>query len=158
MHADWIQSSNGLPREGQQIEFLLDFRNVAMEGCYTHQAFQSHWAEYDIDRVRSWRKVREVCDLIIPAPYVAARVLETLPSGYAIPPISAAGGVSLLGSSIRFIRRLCKHQALPLRKLRQLNDEIESSSIPLPYAQKNLQGRFKIGQPQPSNQMSSLTS
>ncbi len=67
MNADWTQSSTGLPREGQQIEFLLESRSVAMEGSYTHQAFHSHWAEYAVDRVRSWRRLREACDLATPA-------------------------------------------------------------------------------------------
>ncbi len=74
MYADWIFSSNGLPREGQQIEFLLDSRNVAMEGSYTHQVFHSHWAEYAIDRVLSWRNLRQESELTIPARFQTATV------------------------------------------------------------------------------------
>ena len=55
MDADWINSSARLPRDGEEIEFVLDSRTVAMQGTYTHQAFHSHWAEYATDRVRSWR-------------------------------------------------------------------------------------------------------
>lgn len=80
MYADWITSSNGLPREGQQIEFMLDFRDVAMKGSYTHQVFHSHWAEYEVDRVRSWRNLRQECDLTIPAPYQAASAPTFAPS------------------------------------------------------------------------------
>jgi hypothetical protein len=57
MNAYWNRSSNGLPGEGQQIEFILDHRNVAMQGTYIHQVFHTHWAQYDIDRVRSWREL-----------------------------------------------------------------------------------------------------
>lgn len=79
MYAEWITSANGLPREGQQIEFLLDCRSIAMEGSYTHQAFRSHWAEYDVDRVRSWRGLAEVCDLATPAQNQVPRVLIRAP-------------------------------------------------------------------------------
>ncbi len=79
MHAQWIQSSNGLPREGQQIEFLLESRSIAIEGSYTHQAFRSHWAEYAIDRVRRWRNLREVGDLATPVWNQTLRVLSSAP-------------------------------------------------------------------------------
>ncbi len=79
MHAQWIKSSNGLPREGQQIEFLLESRSVAMEGSYTHQAFRSHWAEYAVDRVLSWRNLGKVCELTTPARNQALRVLSGAP-------------------------------------------------------------------------------
>ena len=78
MYADWIFSSNGLPHQGQQIEFLLDFRNVAMNGTYIHQAFRSHWAEYDVARVRSWRNLTEVCDLATPPRSQAKHVLSNV--------------------------------------------------------------------------------
>lgn len=55
MYADWNHSSKRLPCEGQKIEFLLDHRNVAMEGIYNRQVFHSQWAQYAADRVRSWR-------------------------------------------------------------------------------------------------------
>ena len=79
MYADWIFSSNGLPREGQQIEFLLESRSVAMEGSYTHHAFRSHWAEYAVDRVCSWRNLRQVGDLATPVRNQALRVLSSAP-------------------------------------------------------------------------------
>ncbi|MCK9540187.1 hypothetical protein [Dokdonella sp.] len=55
MYQDWQRSADGLPREGQQIEFILDYRNVALVGTYTRQAFHTHWAEYGVERVGSWR-------------------------------------------------------------------------------------------------------
>ena len=79
MYADWNQSSNGLPREGQQIEFMLDYCSVAMEGTYDHQVFHSHWAEYTVDRVRSWRNLVQECDRATPPRNQAERVLSSAP-------------------------------------------------------------------------------
>lgn len=80
MYAEWIHSSNGLPHEGQQVEFLLERRSVALEGSYTHQAFRSHWVEYAISRVRSWRNLTQQCDLAIPVWNQAERVLSNASS------------------------------------------------------------------------------
>jgi hypothetical protein len=77
MNTDWYCSSNELPREGQQIEFVLDHRNVAMQGTYHHYVFQSHWAEYAIERVRSWRNRSEQSDQATPAPNRAVRALSS---------------------------------------------------------------------------------
>ena len=79
MNTDWNHSSNGLPREGQQIEFLLDHRSVAMEGTYVRQAFRSHWTEYTVDRVRSWRDQVQKCDRAAPAWEKAGGVLSSAP-------------------------------------------------------------------------------
>ena len=79
MYAEWIQSSNSLPREGQQIEFLLDHRSMAMEGTYTRQGFHSHWTEYDVDRVRSWRNLTAVGDQATPTGNQAPRVPSSAP-------------------------------------------------------------------------------
>ena len=78
MNIDWNHSSNGLPREGQQIEFLLDHRSVAMEGTYVRQAFCSHWTEYTVDRVRSWRDQVQKCDRAAPAWEKAGGVLSSV--------------------------------------------------------------------------------
>jgi len=53
----WIRSSTALPQEGQSVEFVLDGREVRLDGNYTHQTFQSRWSGYDVQRVRSWRPV-----------------------------------------------------------------------------------------------------
>ena len=79
MYADWNESSNGLPRKGQQVEFVLDHRSVALEGIYDHQAFHSVWAEYTVDRVRSWRNLTQQCDRPTPARNQAERVLSSAP-------------------------------------------------------------------------------
>jgi hypothetical protein len=55
VHTQWITSSTGLPHEGQHVEFMLDGRDVAMEGAYVRQIFRTRWTGYDIERVRTWR-------------------------------------------------------------------------------------------------------
>ena len=76
MYSDWNHSSNGLPREGQRIEFVLDCRSVAMEGTYDQQVFHSHWAEYTVDRVRSWRNLTQAFDCASTVRDRAASVLS----------------------------------------------------------------------------------
>ena len=53
---EWIDSSAALPPEGEPVEFLLDGRNVPIEGTYARQTFQSRWSGYEIRRVRSWHR------------------------------------------------------------------------------------------------------
>ena len=55
MCAQWVASSAELPHEGEPVEFLLDGRDVAMDGTYTRQMFRSQWSDYDVGRVRNWR-------------------------------------------------------------------------------------------------------
>lgn len=55
MFTQWVGSAAGLPREGQCVEFVLDGREVAMDGTYDGRTFRSHWSGYPIERVRSWR-------------------------------------------------------------------------------------------------------
>jgi hypothetical protein len=55
MHTRWTTSSAALPHEGQHVEFVLDGRDVAMEGAYVQQVFRTRWTGYDVERVRTWR-------------------------------------------------------------------------------------------------------
>ena len=55
MSTDWVASSTGLPNEGASVEFVLDHRNVAIDGTYTRQVFHSRWSGYEVERVRTWR-------------------------------------------------------------------------------------------------------
>jgi hypothetical protein len=55
MTIEWIASSLGLPREGEPVEFVLDGRDVALDGTYVQQIFRSRWTGYKVDRVRTWR-------------------------------------------------------------------------------------------------------
>lgn len=55
MDAEWVATSAALPPEDKPIEFVLDGRDVAIEGTYARQTFQSRWSGYDVQRVRTWR-------------------------------------------------------------------------------------------------------
>jgi hypothetical protein len=55
MYTDSVKREAGLPQEGQSVEFILEGREVAMDGTYAERTFRSHWSDYAIDRVRSWR-------------------------------------------------------------------------------------------------------
>lgn len=79
MFDDWVQSSAGLPCDGEQIEFLLDGRSVAMQGTYTLPAFHSHWAQYGVDRVLSWRKLTQGYDPTTAAGHQPRSVLSSTP-------------------------------------------------------------------------------
>lgn len=55
MYAPWVTSSAALPQEGQPVEFVLDGREVAMDGTYVQRTFRSRWAGYEVERVHTWR-------------------------------------------------------------------------------------------------------
>lgn len=55
MYAPWVTSSAALPQEGQSVEFVLDGREVAMDGTYVLRTFRSRWAGYEVERVHTWR-------------------------------------------------------------------------------------------------------
>jgi hypothetical protein len=55
MNTPWVQSSIALPHEGQSVEFVLDHREVALDGTYARQIFRSRWTAYEVARVGAWR-------------------------------------------------------------------------------------------------------
>lgn len=55
MNAPWAISSAALPQEGQPVEFVLDGREVAMDGTYDQRTFRSRWAGYEVERLHIWR-------------------------------------------------------------------------------------------------------
>lgn len=55
MQAQWIFSSTFLPYTGEPIEFLLEDRQQPIHGTFANGLFHSRWADYDADRVASWR-------------------------------------------------------------------------------------------------------
>ena len=55
MQAKWIFSSTFLPYTGEPIEFMLEDRNQPIHGTFANGLFHSRWADYDADRVASWR-------------------------------------------------------------------------------------------------------
>lgn len=46
--------SQGMPREGEHVAFVLNGRDVALHGTFALQRFRSHWSRYEAARVRSW--------------------------------------------------------------------------------------------------------
>ena len=84
MFTQWTSSSAALPHEGQNVQFVLDGRDVAMEGAYVRRIFRTRWTDYDVERVRTWR-----CTDSNAAESAAAQpALADLSAG---PPFSAAG-------------------------------------------------------------------
>ena len=55
MYAQWVTRSAELPHEGQPVEFVLEGRDVAIDGTYAEQTFRSRWSGYAVERVHSWR-------------------------------------------------------------------------------------------------------
>jgi hypothetical protein len=55
MNTAWVRSSTALPRDDEPIEFVLDDRDVAIDGTYARQLFRSRWSSYDVERVGAWR-------------------------------------------------------------------------------------------------------
>lgn len=55
MDTQSVKDAVGLPQEGEPVEFLLEGRDVALNGTYTEHIFRSRYSGYAVDRVRSWR-------------------------------------------------------------------------------------------------------
>jgi hypothetical protein len=55
MQAPWIFSSTFLPYTGEPIDFMLEDRSQPIHGTFGDGAFHSRWADYDAQRVLSWR-------------------------------------------------------------------------------------------------------
>ena len=55
MSTNWIFSSTFLPYIGEPIDFQLEDRGNPIHGTFVDGAFHSRWANYDADRVQSWR-------------------------------------------------------------------------------------------------------
>jgi hypothetical protein len=55
MSVRWVNNSAGLPYEGEPVAFVLDGRDVPLDGTYVDRRFRSRWSGYPIERVRAWR-------------------------------------------------------------------------------------------------------
>lgn len=55
MSSQVFTKPTGLPREGQPVEFVLDGRDVPINGTYAEHTFRSRWSGYEIGSVRAWR-------------------------------------------------------------------------------------------------------
>ena len=51
----WISTASALPVHGQPVEFVLDARECAIIGTYTHGGFLSRWTRYAPELVCKWR-------------------------------------------------------------------------------------------------------
>lgn len=50
----WVCSSASLPHAGAPIQFMLDHREVPMDGTYSGGVFRSRWSTYEVGCVHSW--------------------------------------------------------------------------------------------------------
>ena len=55
MKTDWTPTSEALPPDDCEVEFVLDRRDMAMAGTYRQRMFASRWSEYEMTAVREWR-------------------------------------------------------------------------------------------------------
>jgi hypothetical protein len=55
MSTKWNFSSTFLPYTGEPIDFQLEDREEPIHGTFANGTFHSRWADYDADRVQSWR-------------------------------------------------------------------------------------------------------
>ncbi len=56
MSDEWMRTSHALPSDGEHVEFVLEHRDLAMNGVYNRCMFASRWSEYDPGAVREWRQ------------------------------------------------------------------------------------------------------
>ena len=49
MNAQLAIQPAGLPDEGERIEFILDGRDVAIDGTYIQRTFRSRWSGYTVE-------------------------------------------------------------------------------------------------------------
>ena len=64
MSTDWVPTSQALPPDGGNVQFLLDHRDMALRGTYRGSVFVSRWSAYDIDVVREWRALTPGVDTV----------------------------------------------------------------------------------------------
>jgi hypothetical protein len=51
----WIATSRKLPREGDALLFVIEYRNIVLRGNYTGCMFKSRWSRYSPVDVSEWR-------------------------------------------------------------------------------------------------------
>lgn len=55
MTINWTPTSQALPPDGRDVEFILERRPMAMTGTYHHGLFASRWSTYAAAAVLEWR-------------------------------------------------------------------------------------------------------
>lgn len=56
-----MQTSHTLPEDGDHVQFVLEHRDLAMNGVYNRCMFASRWSEYEPGAVREWRLAPMQC-------------------------------------------------------------------------------------------------
>jgi hypothetical protein len=57
MSFEWMRTSQALPSDGDHVEFVLEHRDLAMNGVYNRCMFTSRWSQYEPGAVREWRQL-----------------------------------------------------------------------------------------------------
>jgi hypothetical protein len=52
---NWFVTAQRLPTPGDPVEFLVEDREIVIDGRYEDRAFRSRWGEYRESRVSVWR-------------------------------------------------------------------------------------------------------
>lgn len=52
---NWYVTAQKLPTPGDPVEFLVEDREIVIDGLYEGRAFRSRWGEYRESRVSVWR-------------------------------------------------------------------------------------------------------
>lgn len=52
---NWYVTAQRLPAPGDPVEFLVEDREIVIDGLYEDRAFRSRWGEYRESRVSVWR-------------------------------------------------------------------------------------------------------
>ena len=54
---EWVPSAHALPQEGQAVEFVLEYRDIAMRGIFRERVFRTRWSRYEPTAICEWRYV-----------------------------------------------------------------------------------------------------
>jgi len=57
---DWIPSAQALPQDGQSVEFVLEYRDIAMRGIFSGSVFRTRWSRYEPAAICEWRYVESM--------------------------------------------------------------------------------------------------
>ena len=57
---DWVSSAQALPQEGHAVEFVLDYRDIAMRGTFREHVFRTRWSRYAPAAICEWRYIEPI--------------------------------------------------------------------------------------------------
>jgi|GEM_PF-4274088 hypothetical protein len=55
----WTSTTEALPEDGHVVQFVLDYRDIAMTGIYSRREFSSRWSRYAPASISEWRYAPE---------------------------------------------------------------------------------------------------